>query len=129
MFSNIAGVNAWCSVTEDKSSVKDYCWRVSIRSKEKDISSIGHSILIADDGDIIWDGSDAGRVDGAEGVFPVFFHVCLSASAEFDLDGMLWVTDFEDEAIGKPLIRKLGLGAINEFLAEETVFVTDGVSV
>ena len=42
MFSNIEGVNAWCSVTEDKSSPKDYCWRVSIRSKRKDISGVAN---------------------------------------------------------------------------------------
>ena len=42
MFSNIEGVNAWCSVTEDKSSPKDYCWRVSIRSKHKDISGVAN---------------------------------------------------------------------------------------
>ena len=39
MFSNIAGINAWCSITEDPNP-KDYCWRISIRSKEKDISGV-----------------------------------------------------------------------------------------
>ena len=37
LFSNIDGVNAWCSITED---VKEPCWRVSIRSKAKDISGV-----------------------------------------------------------------------------------------
>ncbi|NLB48663.1 MAG: bifunctional oligoribonuclease/PAP phosphatase NrnA [Erysipelotrichia bacterium] len=35
LFSNIEGINAWCSVTEDK---KDGCWRVSIRSKKVPIN-------------------------------------------------------------------------------------------
>lgn len=39
MFSNIEGINAWCSITEDPNP-KDYCWRISIRSKEKDISGV-----------------------------------------------------------------------------------------
>lgn len=38
-FSNIAGINAWCSITEDPQP-KDYCWRISIRSKFADISPI-----------------------------------------------------------------------------------------
>ena len=37
LFSNIEGVNVWCSITED---VKDHCWRVSIRSKEKAINGV-----------------------------------------------------------------------------------------
>ena len=40
-FSNIAGINAWCSITEDPNP-KDYCWRISIRSKAKDISGIAN---------------------------------------------------------------------------------------
>jgi len=39
MFSNIKEINAWCSITEDPSP-KDPCWRISIRSKEKDISGV-----------------------------------------------------------------------------------------
>ena len=38
-FSNIEGINAWCSITEDPNP-KDYCWRISIRSKKEDISGI-----------------------------------------------------------------------------------------
>ena len=37
LFSNIDGINAWCSITEDP---KDNCWRVSIRSKEKAINGV-----------------------------------------------------------------------------------------
>lgn len=37
LFSNIEGIDAWCSITEDK---KEPCWRISIRSKEKDISGV-----------------------------------------------------------------------------------------
>ena len=40
-FSNIEGINAWCSITEDPNP-KDYCWRISIRSKGKDISGIAN---------------------------------------------------------------------------------------
>lgn len=40
-FSNIRGINAWCSITEDPNP-KDYCWRISIRSKGKDISGIAN---------------------------------------------------------------------------------------
>lgn len=37
LFSNIEGINAWCSITEDP---KDKCWRISIRSKEKAINGV-----------------------------------------------------------------------------------------
>lgn len=37
IFSNIEGINAWCSITEDE---KDHCWRISIRSKEKAINGV-----------------------------------------------------------------------------------------
>lgn len=37
LFSNIRGINAWCSITEDS---KEPCWRVSIRSKEKAINGV-----------------------------------------------------------------------------------------
>lgn len=37
LFSNISGVNVWCSITEDS---KDHCWRISIRSKEKAINGV-----------------------------------------------------------------------------------------
>lgn len=37
LFANINGINAWCSITED---VKEPCWRVSIRSKEKAINGV-----------------------------------------------------------------------------------------
>ena len=37
LFSNIKGINAWCSITEDS---KEPCWRISIRSKEKPINQV-----------------------------------------------------------------------------------------
>ncbi|HOF53523.1 MAG TPA: bifunctional oligoribonuclease/PAP phosphatase NrnA [Bacilli bacterium] len=37
LFSNIDGINVWCSITED---AKDKCYRVSIRSKEKTINQV-----------------------------------------------------------------------------------------
>jgi bifunctional oligoribonuclease and PAP phosphatase NrnA len=37
LFSNIEGVNAWCSISEDP---KDGVWRISIRSKAKPINQI-----------------------------------------------------------------------------------------
>jgi phosphoesterase RecJ-like protein len=43
-------------VTEDKSSVKDYCWRVSIRSKEKDISKVAN----------VWRGGGHAQASGAK---------------------------------------------------------------
>jgi phosphoesterase RecJ-like protein len=39
LFSNIDGINAWCSITEDPNP-KEWCWRISIRSKKTDISPI-----------------------------------------------------------------------------------------
>ncbi len=39
VFSNIDGIGIWCSITEDPNP-KDYCWRISIRSKMLDISPI-----------------------------------------------------------------------------------------
>ena len=41
LFANIEGINAWCSITEDPNP-KDYCWRISIRSKGKDISGVAN---------------------------------------------------------------------------------------
>ena len=37
LFSNIEGINAWCSITED---AKDHCWRVSIRSRSVPINGV-----------------------------------------------------------------------------------------
>jgi phosphoesterase RecJ-like protein len=37
IFAPIVGVNAWCSITEDK---KDNCWRISIRSKGTPINGV-----------------------------------------------------------------------------------------
>ena len=53
-FSNIQGVNAWCSITEDPQP-KDYCWRISIRSKEKDISGVAKA----------WGGGGHAQASGA----------------------------------------------------------------
>jgi len=39
LFSNIEGINAWCSITQD-ASPKEPCWRISIRSKEKPINGV-----------------------------------------------------------------------------------------
>ncbi|HAK05609.1 MAG TPA: bifunctional oligoribonuclease/PAP phosphatase NrnA [Firmicutes bacterium] len=37
LFSNIEGINVWCSISEDP---KDNVWRISIRSKEKAINQV-----------------------------------------------------------------------------------------
>ena len=37
IFSNIEGINVWCSISEDD---KEPCWRISIRSKEKPINEV-----------------------------------------------------------------------------------------
>ena len=42
---------------------------------------------------------------------------------------MLWLSDLEGKAVGEPLIWELNLFAIDEFLTEETIFITDGVAV
>lgn len=55
MFSNIAGINAWCSITED-CNPKDYCWRISIRSKKEDISPIAFK----------WGGGGHAQASGAK---------------------------------------------------------------
>lgn len=55
MFSNIAGINAWCSITEDPNP-KDYCWRISIRSKKKDISGVANK----------WEGGGHAQASGAK---------------------------------------------------------------
>ena len=54
LFANIAGINAWCSITEDPNP-KDYCWRVSIRSKRKDISGVANK----------WGGGGHAQASGA----------------------------------------------------------------
>ncbi len=40
-FSNIEGVEIWCSITEDPNP-KDYCWRISIRSKRLNIAPLAN---------------------------------------------------------------------------------------
>ena len=54
-FSNIRGINAWCSITEDPNP-KDYCWRISIRSKQKDISGVAFK----------WEGGGHAQASGAK---------------------------------------------------------------
>ncbi len=54
LFSNIEGINAWCSITEDPNP-KDYCWRVSIRSKKADISKVAEK----------WGGGGHAQASGA----------------------------------------------------------------
>lgn len=53
LFSNIEGIDAWCSITEDK---KEPCWRISIRSKEKDISGVA----------VQWGGGGHAQASGAK---------------------------------------------------------------
>ncbi len=53
LFSNIEGIDAWCSITEDK---KEPCWRISIRSKQKDISGVA----------IQWGGGGHAQASGAK---------------------------------------------------------------
>jgi bifunctional oligoribonuclease and PAP phosphatase NrnA len=55
LFANIAGINAWCSITEDPNP-KDWCWRVSIRSKKVDISPIAFK----------WGGGGHAQASGAK---------------------------------------------------------------
>lgn len=55
LFSNIAGIPAWCSITEDPNP-KDYCWRISIRSKDKDISPVAQK----------WGGGGHAQASGAK---------------------------------------------------------------
>ena len=90
---------------------------------------VGDPVAVSWDGDVIWDGADAGGVDGAEAIFAVWLKIGLGVAIELDFDGMLWLPDFEDEAVGEPLVWQFHLLAMDEFLAEEAVFVTDGVAV
>ena len=53
LFSNIEGINAWCSITEDP---KDNCWRVSIRSKAKAINCVAAK----------WEGGGHAQASGAK---------------------------------------------------------------
>ena len=53
LFSNIEGINAWCSITEDP---KDNCWRVSIRSKKTPINEIAAK----------WEGGGHAQASGAK---------------------------------------------------------------
>ena len=53
LFSNIEGINAWCSITED---VKDRCWRISIRSKAKPINGVAAK----------WEGGGHPQASGAK---------------------------------------------------------------
>ena len=55
MFSNIKEINAWCSITQDPSP-KELCWRISIRSKAKDISGVAFK----------WGGGGHAQASGAK---------------------------------------------------------------
>ena len=53
LFSNIEGINAWCSITEDP---KDNCWRISIRSKAAPINEVAAK----------WEGGGHAQASGAK---------------------------------------------------------------
>ena len=53
LFSNIEGINAWCSITEDP---KDNCWRISIRSKGVPINQVAAK----------WEGGGHAQASGAK---------------------------------------------------------------
>ena len=53
LFSNIEGINVWCSITED---VKDHCWRISIRSKKEAINGVAAK----------WEGGGHAQASGAK---------------------------------------------------------------
>lgn len=53
LFSNIEGINVWCSITED---AKDNCWRISIRSKKVAINDIAAN----------WGGGGHAQASGAK---------------------------------------------------------------
>ncbi len=55
LFSNIEGINAWCSITQDVDK-KEPCWRISIRSKKKDISGVANQ----------WGGGGHAQASGAK---------------------------------------------------------------
>jgi len=55
VFSNIEGIGAWASITEDPNP-KDWCWRISIRSKDKDISGVANK----------WGGGGHAQASGAK---------------------------------------------------------------
>ncbi|MBP5216439.1 MAG: bifunctional oligoribonuclease/PAP phosphatase NrnA [Bacilli bacterium] len=55
MFSNIKEINAWCSITQDPNP-KEPCWRISIRSKGKDISGVANK----------WGGGGHAQASGAK---------------------------------------------------------------
>lgn len=39
LFSNIVGINIWCSITQDEDP-KEPCWRISIRSRDYVINGV-----------------------------------------------------------------------------------------
>ena len=53
LFSNIEGINAWCSITEDP---KDNCWRISIRSRTTPINEVAAK----------WEGGGHAQASGAK---------------------------------------------------------------
>ncbi len=55
LFSNIEGINAWCSITQDVDK-KEPCWRISIRSKKLDISGVANK----------WGGGGHAQASGAK---------------------------------------------------------------
>ena len=57
-------------------------------------------------------------------VVPVFFDM----AAEVDLDALFWNFLQPNFAARQPEVRQLGLPAIDQFLAEDAVFVTKGIA-
>ena len=55
IFSNVEGVGIWCSITEDPTP-NEYCWRVSIRSKEVPINEVATK----------WEGGGHDQASGAK---------------------------------------------------------------
>ena len=55
LFSNIEGINIWCSITEDPDP-KEPCWRISIRSKKVAINGVANK----------WGGGGHAQASGAK---------------------------------------------------------------
>ena len=130
----------WIKINESSSVIDAYIERkigheVGIRRKIligrfriPEAKRIDDLVLITDDRNIVRYGLDGIGVYRAPADIAFFIAVRLRISVEAYGDGIVRLTDFPRETIQKPGIRIFDLLAVLDLLAEETVFVTDGVA-
>ena len=78
---------------------------------------------------IVRHSADVFRIDMIENQFAVFIFAHFDMTPELNVDRALRFADFPDVAQFQPLMRNLHLIAVFDLLAEQSVLITDAVTV